>query len=206
LTQAWRLALLGVALGLAFRPGVGAVNTALTDQDLARAVAIAKRPDGARSRFHETYSVAVEDATVQSLDVVTEFRRAVLTVEEQLGLGNWFLVGGGTDSEGRKLVDLLRKWKDRISIRAQIRFHPQNPSPDVSAFDIAVGESGGASLLAIRTPQFAVGDQGVLPPPVGALIECVFESRVVGQARLPIRVMLNAAEIKRVQVDFSRLE
>lgn len=211
MTRVSRLALLAVGLSMCFRPGVGAVNTALTSKDLDRAVQIAKGPEAARLRFHAPYIVAVDDATVQSLDVVTEFRRYVLTAEEHLALGDWFFVSGGTDSQGHKLTDVLRQWKDRVAIRAQIRFHPQNPPPEVSAFDIAVGDAGGAALLAIRTPQFALASGNKnkkegFPPLVGAVIESVFEARVAGQARLPVRVMLEGAEIKRVPVDFSRLE
>ena len=93
---------------------------------------------------------------IEHLDVITEFRRFVLAAEDQLKAGNWMMARGGYDPKGRTLKDLLRPRSGQVSIRARLRFHPQNNYTSLPAFDILLGEP---TLLAIDVDPHAAHDR-----------------------------------------------
>lgn len=209
ITRLCQYALLCAAGILGAQPEAGAINLALTDRDIQRAVAIAGESDTARAHFHARYNIPVDDATVESIEVITEFRRFTLTAEEQLKLGNWMFARGGFDERGRTMKDGLKPWAGRVSIRMRLRFHPQNTFGSIPPFEIAIGDPSIAALDISRTPIHALASRdskGGFVPLMGAVVESVFHSAAVGQKSWPVRVLVKDEEIKRLIVDFSNLE
>jgi hypothetical protein len=52
------------------------------------ALVVGRRPDAERARFHSRYEFRVGDPTVERIEVITEFRRVVLAVEERVRFGD----------------------------------------------------------------------------------------------------------------------
>jgi hypothetical protein len=104
---------------------MSALTEQLTDRDISSALAVATGPEAARTLFHAPYILPVKDATIEQLEVITEYRRFVLAAEDELKAGNWMMARGGYDPKGRSLKDLLKPSAGQVSIRARLRFHPQ---------------------------------------------------------------------------------
>ena len=188
-------------------PG-GAINVALSEADIARALKIGIEPEQVRARFHAPYVIPVNDSTVERVEVITEFRRYVMAAEEQVKLGNWMVARGGTGLSGHSIKEMVRPWKGRVSIRTRLRFHPQNTYGDVPLVEHVVGDPPIAALDVIRTPitAQASGPKQGFQPLMGAVVETAFGAALVGRTSESIRILLNGQEIKRLTVDFSRLE
>jgi hypothetical protein len=208
MTRVWRGVLLCLAGILSVGTGRGAINVALSQGDIARALNIASESEQVRARFHAPYVIPVNDSTVEQVDVITEFRRYVMAAEDQAKLGNWILAQGGTDLSGRRITDMVLPWKSRVSIRTRLRFHPQNTYGDIPPIETLVGAPPIAALDVIRTSITAPasGPKPGFQPLMGAVIETVFDAASLGRTSAPIRILLNGREIKRLTVDFSRLE
>lgn len=184
---------------------VAAIDADFTEADMRRAVTIAVGSEGNRARFHEAYNVPVSDATVEQVEVITEFRRFVLASEEQLAMGNWMLARGGFDSNGRTLKHLLERWKGQVSLRTRVRFHPQHAYTAIPAIDILVGEPSFLAVETVRTPvtvSFEGGTSGL----VGAVVETTFNALSLANRTLPVRIVLDGKPLTRLNVDFARLD
>jgi len=200
-----RWALLGVAGLLITELRISAINVDFTDADVRRAVGIAMSAKGARARFHESYRVPVNDAAVEHVEVITEFRRLVMASEEQTLRGNWMFARGGFDSKGRTLRDTLQRWRGQVSIRTRVRFHPQHSYVALPAIDILIGEPSFLTLDVIRTPIVANALKGP-GSPTGAVIEAFFNAASFHDRVLPLRIVFEGKEPVGATVDFSRLE
>lgn len=196
-----------VAALLTAQASISAINVDFTDADARRAVGIAVSSKAARARFHESYRVPVKDATVEHVQVITEFRRFVMASEEQALRGNWMLARGGFDSKGRTLRDILRRWRGQVSIKASVRFHPHNTYSAFPPIDIMIGEPSFLPLDVLRTPIVSSPPDGVgFGPMSGAVIETFFNAPSFQDRVLPLRIALEGKELVRATVDFSKLE
>ena len=200
--------LLSAASLLISETGTRAIDLDFTDADARRASAIAISAKAARAQFHESYRVPVKDATIEQVQVITEFRRFVLASEEQALRGNWMLSRGGFDSKGRTLRDILRPWRGQVSIRASLRFHPHNSYSMLPAIDILIGEPSFLPLDVSRVPIMSS-----LPPSgvgfgsmTGATIETFFNAASLQDRVLPVKIVFEGRELVRAPVDFSKLE
>lgn len=199
--------LLTAGLVLAWAP-VTAVTEVMSDADISYALSIANGSDATRSTFHEPYLVTVADPLIEHLEVITEFRRFVLSAEDQLKVGNWMMARGGFDPKGRTLKDLLRPFAGQVSIRAKLRFHPQNNYVTLPAFDILLGDPTLLPIDAIRTPHVtpASGEPGTRDVITGATIEMFYNAPTIDDRVLPVRMLSEGRELTRVRVDFSRIQ
>ena len=208
MARVWRGVLLCAAGILSVATDGGGINSALSESDIARALKIATESEQVRARFHAPYVIPVNDSTIERVEVITEFRRYVMSTEEQVKLGNWILAQGGTGLSGRGIKDMVRPWKGRVSVRTRLRFHPQNTYGDIPPIETLVGDPPIAALDVIRTPITtpASGPKPGAQALLGAIIEAVFDAASLGQSSEPIRILINGQEIKRLTVDCSRLE
>ena len=144
---------------------------------------------------------------IEHLEIITEFRRFVLAAEDQLKAGNWMMARGGYDPKGRTLRDLLRPLGGQVSIRARLRFHPQNNYVTLPAFDILLGDPTLLAINALRTPHItpATGEPGTRDVINGATIEVFYNAPTIDDRLLPVRLISEGKEIARVSVDFSRV-
>ncbi len=195
---------LGALLCLLAVPWLSAVSATLTLSDIERALAIARSSDAARAAFDDRYRFPLNDPTVKQLEVITEFRRAVLAGEERVQFGDYMF---GV----REARERIRQWQGRLTIVAHLRFHPQNVYVSVPAFDVSVlAADGSVQPLAItRTPIYQsspVNAPVVGGPILGATIEAVFEAAPLARAAGPVIVGLDGKEIARATIDFAGLE
>ena len=200
-------AVVAAVLVVAHAPIAG-VTEVLSDRDVAYAFSLANGSDASRTLFHSNYIIALDNVTIERLDVITELRRLVLAAEDQLKAGNWMMARGGYDQKGRTLVDILRPQSGQVSIRARLRFHPQNNYTALPAFDILLGEPTLLAVDTIRTPHvsFANGQPGSVDVIEGATIEVFYSAPTINDRALPVRLVLEGKELARVGVDFSRVE
>jgi hypothetical protein len=200
-----RTPLVGVTIALVLQSTVAAINVAPTLADIGRAMRLAQERPDQRQQFHSPYIVRLlDDPSVDAIDVVTEFRRYVLTAEKELSLGHWLFAQGTREAQAA-----LQPWRGLLSMVARIRFHPHNTLTTVPAYDVTIGHPDLAAVDVVRTPIMAgpSGKRGDLSTPLtGATIEAVFDAAPVGQTVRPVMVMLAGQEVARVTIDFARLE
>ena len=202
---------LACALALGALARLGALDVSLSQQDIERALAIARSPEAERARFHSRYRFAVNETTVTQVEVITEFRRVVIAGEDRLLKGDWMFTQGTRAAEAA-----VRPWHEQLAIVAQLRFNPLNTYVTVPKLDIMVGDSLSEEvvtpLAAHTTPQFSlpfpvVGKRGVTTSSlVGAVLETDFPASAIGQTKRRVSVLMEGKELARTTIDFASIE
>jgi len=194
----------GVTLAVLLPSSARAVVVVPGAEDVLRAMRLAREPEEKRVQFHAPYVFALDAATVERIEVVTEFRRYVLTAEEQLRLGNWLFTQGTREAQ-----DAVRPWRGHLSIVARLRFHPQNTFVSIPPYEIVVGGPDVTVVDVIRTPIngfLAKAPAAAIAPMTGATIEAVFDAASIGQTTSRVSVRLAEQDLAHVTIDFGRLE
>lgn len=193
-----------IALALTLGADAAAINLNLTPDDIDRALLIARSTDRERARFHEQYIHPLDDATVQSVEIITEFRRTVLIAEERI------LRGERSFAYSIRLAgEALKPWKNRVSVVARLRFHPLNTYVNVPDVEVQLdGPNAEAAYIGvIQDPQYALtvspGEQAAL---VGATIEAVFEADQIGQTERTAVVRLDGKPLAVLGLNFASVE
>jgi hypothetical protein len=197
------------AAALMLMPAAPAALTAVLSQDdITRALSIATGPESARALFHAPYRVVVDDPNIEHLEIISEFRRFVLAAEDQLKAGNWMMARGGFDPKGRTVKDLLRPLQGQLSVRARLRFHPQNNYVTLPAFDVLIGEPTLLAINAIRVPHItpSTGEPGARDVINGATIEVFYNAPTINDRVLPVRLFFEGREVARISIDFARVQ
>jgi hypothetical protein len=195
--------LAALASAILLQTSVRAIIIAPTPRDVDRALKLAQASEQRRAEFHKPYVIRPDHALVEQIEVITEFRRYVLVTEEQLRMGNWLFAQSVKDAQEK-----VKPFRERLTVTARLRFHPQNVLISVPAYEIALGPDL-APLDLTRTPIYALvsGRPGdTTAPLVGATLEAVFNSSAVGQSARPVMVSLEKKPVASVPVDFSRLD
>lgn len=181
-----------------------AVAMHLSDGDVMRAIALARASDAERARFHAAYTAVVRDATVDRIELITEFRRAVLLAEERHRLGDRMF---GV----KQIGELLQPWRGRINVRAELRFHPQNAYVRVPDYEFVLGGPGSDALSGItaRQPIYQLAPPRGAPasaPILGAYVETGFEAAALPSQPTLVRLMLDGDLVAMTTFDLNRLE
>jgi hypothetical protein len=204
MSSACRL-LVGVTIAVVLQPDLRAINVAPGLRDIDRAMKLAQERTETREQFHSPYIVRLlNHVTVEAIDVITEFRRYVLTAEKELSLGHWLFAQGTREAQAA-----VQPWRGQLSMVARLRFHPHNTLLSVPPYEITIGRPDLAAVDVIRTPITALPSgkrRDAVTPLMGATIEALFDAAPVGQTVRPVMVMLAGQEIARVTIDFARLE
>jgi hypothetical protein len=203
--------LLAAALAAMASPGLRAIDVPLNRADMQRAVSLSRWPhsDAERARFHEPYTVRLDEAPVVDswsavqVEVITEFRRVELMGEQNAALGTLWGRAGVGDVE-----DAIRPWRGRVSIVARIGLRAEGifvgPFPPVT---LLLGESDApAPLDTRRTEVYASCGELSGCPIVGGVVESIFDSASIAQTTRAVRVMWNQRLLARVMIDFAALE
>ena len=192
---------------------LAAITSPVGPADLERALATARGAEAARARFHETYVFPVKASPVEKVEVVTEFRRAVMITEEHLRQGDWIFGQGGRNLRGESAASGLIPWKGRVTVAAHVAFGPTHAYATVPPLEIALDGSPPIVAVDARTiPQSSLpfplsgGRSGQTTSLVGADVEHDFVATAFGLSARQVRVFIAAAERARVAVDFGRLE
>jgi hypothetical protein len=202
----WQLDIVAVAalLGGA-TPTLEAIKLQLTTDDIDRALVIAREPERARARFHAAYITNLNTPLVQSIEIVSEFRRVVLLAEEQILRGNRAFA-----YSTRSAADAVQAWNGRVSVVARLRFHPMNTYVTLPAIEMTVDGANAdeAFIGVVKEPLFAraSGARGEQVPIIGAVAEAVFDSALIGQTERIITLTLDGKELLRRQVNFASID
>lgn len=184
---------------------VRAINLNVSAVDVERALLLGRERDAARARFHAPYLVSLNDPFIQSLEVVTEFRRLVLVVEEHIAKGDRNFA-----YSARQVQDAVAPWKGRVAVLARLRFHPLNTYIDIPKIEITLDGPGAATaLIGVRKEPllgFASGAPGEFIPILGAIGEGVFDAAIVGQSQRNVSVRLDGKELIVKRLDFAAIE
>lgn len=182
----------------------GAINLQLTTADIERALTVARDREGARARFHAPYITSLNTPTVQSIEIISEFRRVVLLAEEHILKGD-----RGFASSSRIAGDAVKPWTNRVSVVARLRFHPLNTYVTVPNIEIVLdGPNANAAFVGVlKEPQYALtskpGEQAAI---IGAVAEGVFEAALIGQTQRTVTVRLDGKELVTTRLDFRAIE
>ena len=182
---------------------LAAINLALTNADIERALVVARDQDRTREKFHAAYIVNVDDPFVQSLEIISEYRRVVLLAEERISKGD-----RAFSYSSRLAGEALAPWRNRIVVRARLRFHPHNAYVDVPKIEMTVdGPNGELALVGVTSePVYGFADPGKQAPIAGALADGVFEGKLIGQTKRTVTVKMDGKVLLTRQLDFAAVE
>ena len=175
--------------------------------EIERAQQVARSRDGERAQFHGRYVFDLKGDTVTQIEVITEFRRLVLITEQHLFTGDQMFSRGLREAQ-----QALAPTKGIMTLKAQLRFHPQNAYVSIPDFKIALGRASAGPLDSPLETRIT-GDFATQPknskqnaPVTGATLEASIDTMQIGQAVRPVGVVLEDKELARTVVDFARLD
>ncbi len=182
--------------------GAGAIDLDVTPLDVERALVIARSSDREREAFHAPYVRRVDSAAVERVEVVSEFRRIVLTAHER-----WLKGDRAFAYSVPQAQQANAPWKRRVSIVARLRFHPQNTYIAVPPADIVLLGRAAEVIGMLRDPILSLPSPhpGDRLPILGAVVEAVFEAGTLGQDTREFAVRLEERELTRVTFDLGAL-
>ena len=183
--------------------------------EIERAQQVARSRESERAQFHRRYVFDLKGDTVTQIEVITEFRRLVLTTEEHLRLGDQMFSRGVREAEAA-----MAPARGLVTFKSKLRFHPLNTYADVPTFKIALGPAASPAAPLATSPLTTIDTQatGESSQPfkerggksvvalLGATLQADMPAARIGTASRPLGVMLEGSEIARIAVDFGRLD
>jgi hypothetical protein len=190
--------IVAAALALA---AMDALEVQITEADLKRAIALARGDSRALEAFHRPYVIPVTRGDLQTIEVVTELRRAVLSA------AGGSRVGEPEAAVVRRLQQALAPHRGRVSVVAHFRFSPQTAYVTLPQYALTIPAApGGPEVRPLdvrRTPIYQGGGGNTYL--AGADVEAVFDGLQVGQTRRPVAVILEGKELAAVSIEFASL-
>jgi hypothetical protein len=193
-----------VAAALATTSPAYAINLNVSASDVDRVLAIARERDRERAPFHAPYITAIDSEFVERIEVVTELRRILLLAEERIRTGD-----RGFAYSSRLAMEAARPWKQRVSVIARVRLHPQNNYVTVPDFEVDLdgADAAKAAIGVLKDPVYGfVSDPNAPAPILGAVVEGVFDAAVVGQTQRTVTIKLGGKVLSATRVNFAALE
>ena len=196
---------MAVAFATAIVPA-SAINLSITTADIERGLTIARDQDRARERFHLAYITNINDPFVERIEIVTEYRRVVIIAEDHIRKGDRAFA-----YSARLAANAVEPWRNRVAVMARLRFHPHNAYVDIPRVDMSVDgpNADAAKIGVLKEPVLAMVDPanpGAQVPLLGAVVEGVFEAKLIGQTRRTVTVYMDGKVLIRQQVDFAAVE
>jgi len=174
----------------------------LAQVDYAReAIALGKTHDDALfESFNKGYSLAPSEM-IDSAEVITEFRRAVLLVRERVSMGEYAITE-------RDLNQMITPYLGKVAFVVQARLNPLNTLLKAPLYDLYVS-TGPATKPVVpenlkRDPVYALGPPG--SPIVGVRLQATFQRDAILSANVPMLVVVDdrANIVWQTRVDLSR--
>jgi len=110
----------------------------------------------------------------------------------------------------RLATEAVAPWKNRVSVVAHLRFHPQNTYVDVPQIHMALDGPGVAAALigVLKEPVLSLssGVPGERLPVLGAKADGVFDATIIGQTQRNVSVKVDGKEVSLARLDFARVE
>jgi hypothetical protein len=202
---------------LSLGAAAAAFEPALDPRSLAEAIDLGQsRIDDMRSRFHMAYRVEVMQAPVDTIDVVTPFRRIALDAQARTRAGER-LYGQ------REALGALGDNPARVDVVVELTFHPLNNYVGVPDFTVTLLAPGGARIdpAAIsRAPRFGPRVSSALPYPyltggagpqngtalTGGLVVASFDGRALDpNGTYVVLIRESGKDVAKATVNFGRL-
>jgi hypothetical protein len=214
---------LGLVVALIGAIGLHAAQRDVDARAVLDAIAIGQSAfDADRLRFHAPYRVDVRQPPLDSVDVVTPFRRVVVAAELRAQAGDRRF--GQRDG-----LAIVNRYPGQISVHADFTFHPLNTLVMVPTFSVrwVTGKQMRVeALLVDSAPRYfpKVGSAALPTPPggqvlppslpgrsqpmLGATVVAFFDGAVLLKPEDPAReVVIEEAgkQVARLPIDLSRL-
>ncbi|HEY3160546.1 MAG TPA: hypothetical protein VGJ78_16385 [Vicinamibacterales bacterium] len=202
---------------LVYGAAAGAFEQALDPRSLAEAIELGlSRIDDMRTRFHAAYRVEVNQPPVDTIDVVTPFRRIALDAEARTRAGER-LYGQ------REALATLGDNPARVDLVVELTFHPLNNYVGVPDFTVALVSPAGARIdpsAISRAPRFGPRLSSTLPYPyltggagpqngnslTGGLVVAGFDGRALDpNGTYTILIRESGKDVAKASVNFGRL-
>lgn len=201
-----RLLVATVVLAAGVLSGTGhlrAIDLDVTPEDIDRALAIARGTESERQRFHAPYIKRVDQPVIETVEIVSEFRRVVLLAEERARKGDRLF--GYSVASAQQAVG---PWVKRLAVKLRVRFHPQNTYVDVPPVEISLTGNAAAQIGVVKEPvlAFPSSEPGARVPILGAVVEGVFDAVLVGNGIREFVVAVNGSEAGRFSFDLAALQ
>ena len=138
---------------------LAAVQTNLDLPAVSEAVALGRVTGPARARFHNTYRAILATAPVDTIDIVTPFRRIVLASQARM-------TAGDRSFGQRQALEILSKSGDQLDVHVELTFHPLNTFVGVPAYHVHLAVQRGPALQPAsidRIPRWTPRMDGALP-------------------------------------------
>jgi hypothetical protein len=187
--------------------GGGAAPTAATQADapaVADAVALGlSRDEARRAAFHERYRQRLGGPVLQSIEVITEFRRLVLLAEEQGRQGE---AAWGAE----RAAAALAPYRGRLDLVLRLRFDPRNAYRSMPETALVIYTRGGGDVQPTSLRATPANDAGPVPPAgtpiLAATVEAAFPASRIDPGRPSlVGVFLDGRELERIPLDLSAL-
>ncbi len=183
--------------------------------EIERAQQVARSREGEREQFHRRYVFDLKGDTVTQIEVITEFRRLVLTTEEHLRLGDQMFSRGVREAEAA-----MAPTRGLVTFKSKLRFHPLNTYADVPPFKIALGPAASTTASVATSPLTPIDTRAISEASqpfkdgagkrvvalLGATLQADLPAARIGPASRSLGVVLEGRELARVPVDFGRLD
>lgn len=173
--------------------------------DLAEAVALGlSRDEARRAAFHDRYVQRLGGPLVQSIEVVTEFRRAVLLAEERARQGEsaWAVERAAAALDG---------FRGRLDLVLHLRFDPLNAYRAMPHVNVVIYRREDAAPAVQVTGLVATPENfaGPVPPGTPILAATVTVPLMPSDLALPkaflVGLFLDGREVQRIPVDLTGL-
>jgi hypothetical protein len=106
--------------------------------------------------------------------------------------------------------DAASTWKNRVSVKARLRFHPQNVYADLPKLEVSVdGPNADLALIGVlKEPVMSFGppDSPGSSSLIGAVAEGVFDAKLIGQTRRTVTIRMDGKVLITRTLDFSAVE
>ena len=197
---------LALMLALSAAGTAAAIDVELTPAQIDAALAIARGTEAERTAFHAPYIRAINEAVVERVELVSEFRRVVLIAEDRARKGDRMF--GYSASQAQKA---LAPWNRRVSVIARLRFHPQNTYVDVPPAEIVLDAIGAdrARIGILKEPIMSLLSSHPKPtdrvPLLGAVVEGVFDATQIHDWPRAFVLRLEGKDVARVTFDLGFL-
>jgi hypothetical protein len=158
------------------------------------------RDDALFESFNKGYSLAVSDI-IETAEIITEFRRAVLLVRERTMQGDYVVTEA-------TLTRDMAPHLGRIGFIVQVRLAPFNTFITPPLYDVYVSTGPRTKPLGDkalkRDPVYALGPPG--SPIVGVRIQATFAKDEIARAPMPELIVIDdkAEIVWRARIDLSR--
>lgn len=198
---------------------VGAIDDQISDPAIRQAIAVARQSDPVLSAFHARYTVSFGDPIFDRVEVITEYRRAVMTAEERLKVDTLWDVS--------RAKPALAPFRGLVSFILWIKFPPQNdlllpPFRPLPNYELILYPKGippppaKPEILRVtsasETMLFLAGGGNVLVAPPGSAASGVRIEGVVPSSSLDLRgrcvvgMLLDGKEQRQTAFNLSQLQ